>query len=263
MKKFFDGDYYKHTNGSDVLCFVVGRTNDEEFIQVITRDKSYNIPYIKGNSFSYEGIKLDIHTDELDLTGEIKYSPLSPIKYDIMGPFKFFPMECRHRVISMYHALSGNVTLNGTKMNFDDGIGYIEGDSGTSFPSYYTWLHANDFKEKCSVMVSVANIPFAGLHFKGCICVVQYGGKEYRLATYLGVKVVCCNEKEIILKQGKYRLNIKLGEICGHPLAAPDLGEMSRTIIETPACPAEYSFYIKDKQIFKMDSNMTSFECEN
>ena len=33
-------------------------------------------------------------------------------------------------------------------IDFTNGVGYIEGDSGTSFPESYVWVHCNDFSEK-------------------------------------------------------------------------------------------------------------------
>lgn len=90
MGNYFDGYYYKHQKGDDVLSLVVGRSNSEEFIQVITRDSSYNVPFIGENYFSDKGVSLNIKTDEISLNGDLEYRDLSPIKYDIMGPFKYF-----------------------------------------------------------------------------------------------------------------------------------------------------------------------------
>lgn len=263
LSDFFEGYYYKHQKGDNVLSLIVGKSNTEEFIQIITNDFSCDVPFIGENSFSKKGVKLNIQTDKVTLIGEISYKDLTPIKYDIMGPFKYFPMECRHGIISMYHKLSGKVILNGIEIDFTDGIGYIEKDSGTSFPSSYVWVQANDFTDKCSVMASVANISFMKFSFKGCICVIIYNGVEYRLATYLGVKVLLCTRNKIILKQGKCKLIIKIDENAGHRLNAPNSGEMTRTIIETASCSAEFTFYIKDKLIFNKKSNHTSFEFED
>ncbi|MDD4690121.1 MAG: tocopherol cyclase family protein [Eubacteriales bacterium] len=262
MGDYFEGYYYKHQKGDNVLSLIVGKSNTEEFIQIITNDFSCNVPFIGNNKFSSMGVKLDIQTDKVTLTGEIAYEKLTPIKYDIMGPFKYFPMECRHGVISMYHKLSGRVILNGIEIDFTDGIGYIEKDSGTSFPSSYVWVQANDFTDKCFIMASVANIPFMKISFRGCICVIMYNGTEYRLATYLGAKILTCTRNRIIIKQGKYKLIIKIKENTGYKLNAPSGGEMTRTIIETASCSANFTFYIKGKLIFTKKSNHTSFEFE-
>lgn len=262
MSKYFEGYYFKHQKDNNVLCLIVGKSNSEEFIQVITNDFSCNVPLNDNITFLENKLSININTKEISLTGNIIYEDLSPIKYDIMGPFKYFPMECSHGIVSMHHRLKGKVILNGDEIDFTDGIGYIEKDSGTSFPSSYAWIQANDFNEKCSIMAAVADIPFLGFSFNGCICIIQYKGKEYRLATYLGVKVVSCNKDEIILKQGKYNLLIRVDSNSAYELSAPNIGEMTRTIIETPACNATFSFSIGKKQIFNLKSTKASFEYE-
>lgn len=262
MSDYFEGTYYKHQKGSDTLCIIAGSSNSEKFIQVITKDFSAQVSLTDGNIFTHRGIKLNIDTPQLSLRGKIRYRKLSPIKYDIMGPFSLFPMECRHGVISMYHLLEGKVKLNGQVIDFTGGIGYMEKDSGRSFPSSYVWVHANDFSEKCSIMASVAEIPFCGLHFRGCICVIQYKDKEYRLATYLGVRVVLCRPDRIVLKQGRYRLDIRIKGDNALKLSAPKNGEMTRTILESASCNAEFIFYKGKKQVFHLFSKQASFEYE-
>ena len=96
----------------------------------------------KRQAFAREGLRLDIHGEGLDLMGELSYKNLTPLRSDIMGPFRFFPMECRHSVVSMNHEVSGNLFLNGESLEFR-GRGYIEGDSGKSFPENYTWIQCN------------------------------------------------------------------------------------------------------------------------
>ena len=179
-----------------------------------------------------------------------------------MGPFCLFPMECRHGIISMYHRLKGRVVLNGQTMDFTGGIGYMEKDSGHSFPSSYAWIQANDFSNHTSIMASVAEIPFCGLRFRGCICVIQYQGKEYRLATYLGVHVVVCRPDRIVLKQRKYRLDIRINNNNQRKLSAPKNGEMTRKIMESASCGGEFTFYRHKKQVFHLKSEQASFEYE-
>lgn len=262
MYNYFEGSYHKHQKGNHTLCIIQGKADSERFIQVITEDFSEKVPYTEGNIFSRKGIILNIRTPGITLTGKIRYRELCPISYDIMGPFRHFPMECRHGIVSMYHRLEGKVVLNGTEIDFTGGKGYIEKDSGHSFPSSYAWIQANDFAEPCSIMAAVASIPFYGFHFQGCICVIQYRGKEYRLATYLGVRVLSCTPERIILKQGRYRLEIRIYSHGSHELSAPQNGKMLRKIREIPSCPAEFSFYIKGRRLFRLCSQYSSFEYE-
>lgn len=278
MNQYFEGQYYKHQKDDRTLALIVGQTRPgraklwrternliqaERFIQVITDEGAFRIPYQKGNYFSNQGVSLNIDTPRLTLKGAIRYHHLSPIAGDIMGPFQFFPMECRHGIVSMRHRLTGSVVMNGEKMDFTGGLGYMETDSGCSFPSDYTWIQANDFPEACSVVAAVARIPFCGMHFRGCICVIQYRGREYRLATYLGVRVLVCTRNRIVLAQGPYRLDIRIGEHTGWPLAAPQQGSMVRTVQEAVSCPAEFRFSIRGKMVFHFFSGHASFEYEN
>jgi hypothetical protein len=274
MNGRFEGWYYKHQSASGKsLAVIPGRSADSAFVLVITDNESHHISYplseyhvrdghvrVGGNTFSPAGVKLDIQTPELTLTGEIAYANLTPIRGDIMGPFRFFPMECRHGVISMNHSLQGAVVLNGETLDFIGGKGYAESDSGRSFPRGYTWVHCNAFEENCSIMVSVARIPFYGLRFWGCICVVMLNGREYRLATYRGVKILRCERGVIELKQGKYRLNISIDERTGQQLPAPQHGKMSRFIRETLSCPARFRFMEGDRCLFDGQSNFASYE---
>lgn len=266
MKEFFEGYYYKHQKGDETLCIIAGKAGTARFIQVITEKQAWQVPFTEGNKFTTGGIRLAIETPELSLKGEIRYENLTPLGTDIMGPFRFFSMECSHGVISMGHRLRGKVELNGKTIDFTGGKGYIEMDKGRSFPSAYTWVQANDFadalQEDCSIMAAVAKIPFFGLHFRGCICAIYYKGKEYRLATYRGVRVLECSRRRIVLRQGKYRLEIEIEGGGGHRLRAPVKGEMSRTIVESASCPAWFTFFCRGKLIFHLRSEHAGFEYE-
>ena len=273
MKGRFEGWYYKHQANGKSLALITGRADDGAFVQVVTSDRAYNIPYqlseyhkggsrlsVGGNTFSPTGATLDIRRPELTLFGEINYADLTPIRGDIMGPFRFFPMECRHGIVSMKHALSGAVTLNGELFDLSGGIGYIESDCGRSFPRGYTWVQCNDFEQDCSIVASVARIPFCGLRFQGCICVVWLNGREVRLATYRGVKILHCKPGVMELEQGKYRLSVTVDTREGLALAAPRAGSMSHTIRETLSCPAQFRFSERDHVLFEGKSDRASYE---
>jgi len=272
MANYFEGWYFKHQKGENTLALIPGMSDTESFIQIVTNERAYQVEYplqafirqnpvaIAENLFDLRGIALNIQTDEVTLTGEIRYENRAAYKGDIMGPFKYFPMECRHSVLSMSHSLYGSVALNGKLLDFTGGTGYIEGDRGVSFPSKYTWIHSNAFDEPLSVMVSVAKIPFFGTVFLGCICFVLYKGKESRLATYKGVKVRSNSQDKIEIEQGKYRLLIEPYGQGGHGLPAPDKGKMSRIIHENPSCEARFQFSCNNHIVFDKISPYTSFE---
>lgn len=273
MKQHFEGWYFKHQNKDKTVAIIPGKSMEEAFIHVVTEQDAYFITYplddyqnkkdltIGENTFSHSGITLNINRPELTLKGTIKYGELTPIKHDIMGPFKYFPMECRHGIISMKHDLTGQITLNNETHDFDGGIGYIESDSGISFPKSYSWVHCNDFEEDVSIVAAIARIPFYGLKFWGCICVVKLGGKEYRLATYKGAKIIENKPGRIQLKQGKYRLIIQVESEGGHQLPAPYRGKMDHTIVEDISCKATFKFMEGDQIRFEGSSEQASYEC--
>ncbi|MHB1154286.1 MAG: tocopherol cyclase family protein [Eubacteriales bacterium] len=259
-KPYFEGYYYKHQVGNQTISFITVHASDESFIQVITNTESFRVPYTKNNLFSSKGIKIDINEPNLNVKGKISYKETVPISYDIMGPFRYFPMECRHSIISMYHKLIGNIKINNELIDFTGGVGYIEKDSGRSFPKSYTWVQCNDFPVKASVMAAVSDIPFYGILFKGCICVIWFDNIEYRMATYLGVKILVSKENQLILLQGNLLLQIDITGQKGQKLFAPENGLMTRIIHESASTKARFRFHKDNKLIFDFVSNNCSYE---
>lgn len=271
-RRYFEGWYFKNQNDTEAIAFIAAfhiddKGNKSASIQVITNTASHQIAYpiddfavsakkpeirIGKNIFSDEGIILDIQTEQITVTGKLYFSRFIPLKYDIMGPFKYVPfMQCRHRVYSLGHHIRGKLTVDGKEMCFNQGLGYMEGDRGTGFPKDYLWTQCNwRTSENNAVMISVADIPIGKITFKGCIGIVYYGGKEYRLATYLGVKIRKYNRRELWVQQSGYELQVTLVEENPHDLLAPVKGKMTRTIRESIDCQIRYRFMINRKVIF-------------
>ena len=111
-------------------------------------------------------------------------------------------------------------------------------------------------------MLSVADIPMAGIHFTGVIGVILWKGKEYRLATYLGAKVVQIQNGKIRIMQGDMELEVCLMEGVKCPLKAPVVGNMKRTIQEGAACRAWYRFCKNGSPVFQFETDKASFEYE-
>lgn len=307
---FFEGWYFKHQKGNKYLILIPGICAKKSlrgkaiedsckeygvkygFIQIITNSNSYCIYYplseceiaedrlsikIGDNIFRNSGVKLNILSKEISLKGSIEYGKLSPIRYPIMGIFQYVPhMECNHEILSMQHRLKGSIRMNGENLSFDYGVGYIEKDWGYSFPKSYTWVQCNSFPEdKCALSLSIADIPFGKLRFTGCIGIVQYKGMEYRFATYLGVRILTYNNKEIQVKQGKYLLRIQLETNHqnipyvtqtqsvlrnSYRLLAPDNGSMLRTIKEENLCPIACQLFEGSRLVFDKACQTASVE---
>ena len=275
---YFKGWYFKCCTKDKIIAFIpayhYSNNKKSASLQIITDDKVFNIPfdtleygekplYVKiGNCvFSHEGIILDFKDDRLTLEGKIYFEELSPIKYDIMGPFKFVPfMQCRHSVFSMSHKINGKITINNQLFEFNNGTGYIEGDRGRSFPKKYIWTQCC-FNNN-SLMLSVADIPFLGIHFTGIIGVVLLDGKEYRIATYLGARIKQVDKNTVTVKQGSFEFTVKLLNKNAQPLAAPSNGDMCRTIHESASCEACYRFCHKNNVLCEFTTDKASFEFE-
>ena len=189
----------------------------------------------------------------------LRYGPMSRPAADIMGPFRFIPfMECRHSVFSLAHRVNGHITVNGKCYYFRDGTGYMEGDCGRSFPRRYLWTQANIGGN--SVMLSVADIPFGGIHFSGCIASVYLRGEEYRFATYLGAQIQALHDGQVVIRQGSDILAARLLEPAPHPLYAPRFGDMSRVIHESPSCKVQYIFKKRKNVLLNAVTSQASFE---
>lgn len=282
---FFEGWYLKHQNSQQTLSLIPSvhineRGKKSALLQIITNNSAYSVAYsysafcaagsrfavrLGNNDFSSKGVKLCINTPEVSCSGAVTYNTLTPPKGDVMGAFRFFPfMPCNHGVLSLYHNLRGKITLNGEKYDFENGIGYIEKDWGSSFPRRYMWLHCNQFKsaEKCSIMASAAELPtgLCGGFFGGCLCTILYGGREYRIATYNGGKIIAAEKNLMILKRDEYVLKIEVESPTGQPLLAPQNGKMARKIYEAAACPACFTLYRDNAVVFKLHSDCASYE---
>lgn len=267
-QKGFEGWYFKHQKGNDMVAFIPGRAESGAFIQLISQEGARQFEV--SNLTAHDGMiradqcwfsKHGCHIELPGISGEISYGPLAPLSSDIMGPFRFFHMECRHGVLSMAHPLQGSVILNGHVHRFDGGLGYAEKDRGTSFPRSYLWMQCNDFPKSCSFMLSIAHIPFCGSSFRGCICAILYQGREYRLATYKGVKIQAFTPEHICLSQGSLLLELDIiPSHAGHPLRAPQRGKMSSTIRESCNAHLRVRLWKRGTTIFDLQSDHAAYE---
>ena len=278
MYNSFYGWYLKCQSDTQTLAVIpaVHNTRNKRTcsIQVITDNDAWTVMFtadsfkrtkrnifIGESRFGEKGIHLAIRTPRLTIRGNLDFGPLFPLKYDIMGPFALIPfMECRHSVLSMHHSVSGNVCINGQKYSFRNALGYWEGDRGRSFPKKYIWTQC--CFSGVALMLSVADIPIAGIHFTGIIGVVLWLGKEYRIATYLGARVARIQNKMVRVIQGNLELDVRLLDASERPLKAPAKGDMIRTIHESASCRAFYRFRKDGCTLFAFETDRASFEFE-
>ena len=164
-KSYFEGWYFKMVSPSGRAIAVIPgiaydrNGNGHGFIQVLDGNKKESryhrfstdlfraapdrfLVAVGGNVFSDEAVTLNL--DGLHGTVRLTHTVGWPKPWyspGIMGPFSFVPfMECYHGIVSMDHALSGELMLGNEHIDLADGRGYIEKDWGSSFPSAYTWM---------------------------------------------------------------------------------------------------------------------------
>ncbi len=273
MKQYFKGWYFKCQSDLETFAVIpaIHEIGERTFysIQVITEDGAWyeTIETLDGQSFGENGLKLQMNTPQLQIEGSLHFLNQISLKYDIMGPFAFVPyMECRHSVYSVLHQIDGKLCINGKPYVFENAYGYWEGDSGRSFPKEYAWtqcfIEESDGGIEGSLMLSVADIPLAGVHFTGIIGIVFWRGKEYRFATYLGARVVQKKDQCLLVRQGNMELEARLLEQKAHPLQAPVNGAMQRTIHENITCKAFYRFRQRGVTQFAFETDKASFEYE-
>ena len=289
-KDYFEGWYFKNTNKDGGVSFIPGinieNNKPKAFVQVITNNESHFVNYdiedftfshnpfaikIRNNFFSKDGIHIDIKTDQLDIKGDVQYSNNKNINTDsmnpnIMGPFSYVPfMECNHAILSMQSNVNGSIDINNTIMNFDNDMGYIEKDWGTSFPKSYIWCQGNNFKKSnASFMLSVADVPFKMFKFRGVICVLMVGDKEYKFTTYNNARLVTFNIKDdsldITLKKGEMYINIHAKHENAQKLAAPVKGKMGKDIFESITSAITVTLKQEDSIIFSDTSRNCGME---
>ena len=236
--------------GKDSHAFIHLNTSghDTEYIKLPLEDFHYETDHfavgIGNNFFSDRGVHLDLDQPGISIHGDLIFENVHPfpsyfLSPGIMGPLTYVPfMECYHGVVSMRHTIRGVLTINGVEYGFENGTGYIEKDWGRYFPESWIWMQANPFQDSdASFMLSVAKIPWMGMHFTGIAGFLNFENEVYRFTTYLGDKISLLELHDwgvdVLVKNSKHRLRLhaELGD--GGGLIAPVNGDMKRSMKES------------------------------
>jgi tocopherol cyclase len=263
---FFEGWYYKLVSQDEKLRYaiipgVILGEKGHAFIQIldgVNGASSYHpFPieafwasfddfdiHIGKSHFTADTISLDIQDDFNQLNGELHFQggspwPVSLLSPGIMGWYAWMPrMECYHGVLSFDHTISGGLQVNGKKLDFSDGRGYIEKDWGQSFPAAWVWFQSNHFQHIGTCLTaSVAIIPWMRTSFPGFIIGFWNEHKLIRFATYTGAKidtlVIGEHSVEWIVHDRQYRLEMYAQQAPGGMLLGPTKVEMGKRVDET------------------------------
>ena len=263
---FFEGWYFKLISADEshkiaIIPGVILGQDAHAFLQVLDgadgttaylkfpfadfhADDQHFAVEVGDNQFNGSQLNLALDRPSCQLTGEINFGSLNPwpvtlFSPGIMGWYAYLPrMECYHGVLSFSHSLQGLLTLNGKRMDFSGGRGYIEKDWGQSFPSAWVWFQSNHFAgtDAC-ITASVATIPWSGHAFRGFIVGLWLGGKLHRFATYTGAKIetlqIFDDHVDWVLRNRQYRLFLNASRVQGGLLRGPTRNDMGQRVLET------------------------------
>ena len=281
---FFEGWYYKLVDASEQHRYAVipgiflseDRARHHAFVQFLdgrTGSATYHhYPpqefwaadgvldlRIGRNHFATESLSLEIEAPELSIHGQLDFRgvtawPVTLASPGIMGWYAWVPfMECYHGVVSLDHSIGGVLDVNGQRIDFSGGRGYIEKDWGQSFPASWVWFQTNHFSQPgTSLSASVAMIPWVRRSFAGFIVGLWYGGHLYRFATYTGARSESFDltDQEVwwVLQDRYHRLEMRAVRAEGGLLQAPTTVEMGRRIAETLNAKVEVGLYALERR---------------
>ncbi len=298
---FFEGWYYKLIDHSGrhryaIIPGVFLSQKSHAFIQVLNgRDGTatyHQFPLsdfwaaeqtfdvrIGPNQFNLEAISLDLQRPEQSLRGELHFDgltawPVTLTAPGIMGWYAWVPtMECYHGVLSLDHTIAGSLAIDGERVDFDQGRGYIEKDWGRSFPSAWVWMQTNHFEQpRTSLTASIAIIPWRRTAFRGFIVGFWHQGQLHRFATYTGAqveKLLVTNETAVwVLRNKTHRLAL-LAHLGSEEqfglLKGPDTVEMGKRVAEslTAEVDVELTHLGQNRVIFSGRGRYAGLEVHN
>lgn len=269
-RRYFEGWYFKQVDASEQhivsvipgVAYSADGTSSHSFVQVVpsTGDAAHYFAYpadafrsepdepftihVGPSTFSCSGMVLDLKDGAHEVHGDVRFGPLTPwpvtaLSPGIMGWYRFVPrMETYHGVLSMDHAVSGSLVIDGDRIDLDGGRGYIEKDWGRSFPSSWIWAQTNHFERPgVSLMLSVAKIPWMTGAFVGSIAGLYLDGDLHRFATYTGAKLISLSHApggvEFVLQDRRHRIEVGASGAVPGVLRSPVLGQMVGQVEES------------------------------
>lgn len=196
------------------------------------------------NRFTRHSLELHIADEQRTVEGTVNMGvgqgwPVTLASPGVMGWFGWVPvMECYHGILSFDHMLDGGLTVDGERLDFSGGHGYIEKDWGQSFPGGWVWMQTNHFEiPGVSFSASVAITPFMGSWFPGFLAGLWMNGEFFRFATYTGAKTeqLDISEDHVlwVVADGTHRLEITAARAGASILPGPTRDNMNMRVPET------------------------------
>jgi hypothetical protein len=196
------------------------------------------------NRFTRHQIELHIDDELRKVEGVVDMGagegwPVTLTAPGVMGWFGWVPiMECYHGILSFDHTIAGALTVDGERLDFSGGRGYIEKDWGQSFPGGWVWMQTNHFSTPgVSFSASIAIVPSLGTWFPGFLAGLWMNGEFIRFATYTGAKTVTLDVSDDhvfwVVADKQYRLEITAARAGASVLPGPTRDNMNMRVPET------------------------------
>lgn len=215
---FFEGWYFKIVDPTEKHTFafipgiILGATEgaSHSFLQLIHGTKAYyrylSHPVhafeakknafdvsVGDNRFSLERLHLQVEDTGIRARGQIDFRnvatwPDTVLNPGSMGFYNYIPrMQCYSQVCALDMDLQGSLEINGDKIDFSGGRGYVEKNWGSAFPYSWIWVQSNNFaKSRTSLTCSLAHIPFLMTSFRGFLIGMTVEGKFFSFTTMNG-----------------------------------------------------------------------------
>lgn len=230
---FFEGWYFKlvqpytgYTYSFIPGIFISDKEEESHsFIQILKGDES-NYNYLRFNKglfnastaelnlkvhnsfFSLREMKLEISQQSEEIYGTLHFNniikwPDSVINPGSMGFYNYLGfMQCYSQVCAIDGEISGELFINGKRLDFTGGKLYVEKNWGRSFPNSYIWVQGNSFEnEEGSVTCSIGSIPLPFRSFTGFLIGI-YARKNFYKFTSINKSTlsISCKDEKIILE---------------------------------------------------------------
>ncbi len=265
-KRYFEGWYYKIVDEKTENVYAIipgisiGQWDTHAFIQVLDMNNTvsyfhYEICDFKYNTnkfeimigenyFSKSRIRLNLVGNDLSIQGDLYFCNIMEYPRTIwnpgaMGKFLYLPaMECYHDIINIQHDIIGHLKVNGKRIEFNNGIGYIEKNWGRSMPKSWVWIQSNHFQpDDVSLSVNVAKVPCLFGSFLGFIAMFRYKDRIFMFTSFNGSRMSeLYNSKNKLrgtIRNCRFRLDFNVTYAEGGIIKAPVNGQMSRSITES------------------------------
>lgn len=281
-KKRFEGWYFKLVSKELTMAFIpeISAESEEKgaltgSLQVVFADRSYYLTYnhavslrrhfyvvLGKNVFTDACISVNLSVEDISINGILTFEDCGAKRFNVMGPLRFFPMPCKHAILTMEKKVSGTLKINGKDVSFGGGTLYLEKDWGTSFPRSYMWTQCGDFDgEGVRISAAIAEMPLIDLC--GCYACIEYKGKKYKLATYQGARAEVMELSGFRIRQRGLVFEGKVIHIKasgGVKLKSPINAQMTEETTEYLKCTVEYRLHRNGEEIFTIRSSRASYE---